>query len=511
MRDEIYQKVVERLLSEFSSMGGGSVGGVSTPLGTGPKAGSRGENIYKDSTATDKEHRSKGKKKKTYTRSVQWYLKNGGEKGRKRTFKEMFSYLCGDILLERTDRLYNLTPDDVLSFLSHLRGDVQQETTFTMSEKISGQNTTVGILGTPEGRNTYFFALKDSLKKNNDVFHPKYDSRSGASGYVSKRFQSRYHRVKVLEPGEKITLGLEIIKADREKPDYIAYNVPKRTTQVAVFSGPFDKRAAKIMSDKYVNFLTLEDIARTPAGKDLLSQEILEKIDELYKLTLKSIDLNKEDFTKLVKESILPQLRPHITAIFGRSVINPLSPIEGIAVNINSEKDSKFFKIHSEEFENIQQAQTSLYADYQMKRTFPKENRIKYENSLSNQDFLMHSDRFGNYIRAGLLYDYVNNQGGQRGKRSFGYFVFNYIRRLTEMTHYENTRVFVSPKSFKTLCAKLLDATNKNSVESYISFINYLSTKIPRSRKGFQWHIVKDGDKYDCPEAQQIINLNFDL
>ena len=265
------------------------------------------------------------------------------------------------------------------------------------------------------------------------------------------------------------------------------------------------------MSDKYVNFLTLEDIAKTPAGKDLLSQEILEKIGELYKLTLENVDLDKKDFTKFVKQEILPQLRPHITAIFGKSMINRLSPIEGIAVNINSEKDSKFFKIHSGEFENIQQAQTSLYADYQTKRTFPKEKRLKYESSLSNQDFLMHSDRFGNYIRAGLLYDYVNNQGNQRGKRSFGYFVFNYIRRLSEMTHYENTRVFVSPKSFKTLCVKLLSAINNNTVESYISFINYLSTKIPRSRKGFQWHIVKTGDQYDCPEAQQIINLNFDL
>ena len=153
---DVYQKVFERLLSEFSSMSGGAVGGVSTPLGTGPKAGSRGEKIYKKSTATDKKHRSKGKKKKTHTRSVQWYLKHGGEKGRKRTFREMFSYLNGDILFERTKRLYDMSPDDVLSFLSHLRGDIQQETTFTMSEKISGQNTTVGILGTSEGRNSYF-------------------------------------------------------------------------------------------------------------------------------------------------------------------------------------------------------------------------------------------------------------------------------------------------------------------------------------------------------------------
>ena len=58
MNNEIYELVINKLLSEFSSMGGGAVGGVSTPLGTGPKAGSRGENIYKSSKATDKKHRS---------------------------------------------------------------------------------------------------------------------------------------------------------------------------------------------------------------------------------------------------------------------------------------------------------------------------------------------------------------------------------------------------------------------------------------------------------------------
>ena len=78
MNNKIYELVINKLLSEFSSMGGGAVGGVSTPLGTGPKAGSRGENIYKSSKATDKKHRSK--KKQNKVKSVQWYLKNGPSK-----------------------------------------------------------------------------------------------------------------------------------------------------------------------------------------------------------------------------------------------------------------------------------------------------------------------------------------------------------------------------------------------------------------------------------------------
>ena len=508
---DIYQKVFERLLSEFSTMGGGAVRGVSTPLGTGPQAGKGGKNIYKKSTATDKKHRSKGKKKKTYTRSVQWYLKHGGEKSRKRAFKEMLSYLVGDIILERTDRLYSLTPDDILSFLAHLRGDIQEETNFAMSEKISGQNTTVGILGTPQGRNEYYFALKDNLKKNSDVFDPKYMEKTGASSYVKSRFIRRYHRVKVLSPGEKITLGLEIIKNDREKPDYIAYNVAPRTTQVAVFSGPFDKNAANIMSGKGVYFLAPEDIVKTPAGKELLSQEILEKLDELYELVKQNRHLAKKDFVPFVKQKILPQIRPHITAIFGRSKLNTSSPIEGIAVNMTTDQGSRFFKVHSEEFEKVQQAQTSLYADFQINRLRTKEIKLKAENSLSNQEFLKHYDKYGNYIRAGLLHDYVNDLGKQRSFRSFGFHIFNFIRQVSEMTHNQNTRVFVDPEEFQILCSKLLTAINSNTVQSYINFVKFISSKIPRQRKGFQWYIVQGDEQFDCPEAQQIKNLNFDI
>jgi len=90
---DVYQKVIEKLLHEFSTMGGGAVGGVSTPLGTGPQAGIGKKSVYKKSTATDKKHRSKGKRKKTKTKSVQWYLKHGGAKSRKKSLKENYSFL----------------------------------------------------------------------------------------------------------------------------------------------------------------------------------------------------------------------------------------------------------------------------------------------------------------------------------------------------------------------------------------------------------------------------------
>ena len=121
MNNEIYELVINKLLSEFSSMGGGAVGGVSTPLGTGPKAGSRGENIYKSSKATDKKHRSK--KKKTKTRSVQWYLKNGPSK----KIKEALSYYSGISLSEsRTSRIKDFKKSEIISFLKYLKGEISE-------------------------------------------------------------------------------------------------------------------------------------------------------------------------------------------------------------------------------------------------------------------------------------------------------------------------------------------------------------------------------------------------
>ena len=47
MHKDLYEKILKELLdlNEFSSMGGGAVGGVSTPLGTGPTAGKGGGDL----------------------------------------------------------------------------------------------------------------------------------------------------------------------------------------------------------------------------------------------------------------------------------------------------------------------------------------------------------------------------------------------------------------------------------------------------------------------------------
>jgi hypothetical protein len=88
MDNELYERVLERLLSEedlqeFSGVG--AIGGVATPLGSGPS----GKVKYKSSKATDKKYRNKSKKKKN--KSPQYYL---SRKSLKETaFRDLFSDL----------------------------------------------------------------------------------------------------------------------------------------------------------------------------------------------------------------------------------------------------------------------------------------------------------------------------------------------------------------------------------------------------------------------------------
>ena len=99
MDKKLYLLILERLLeeaeiNESSTMGGGAVGGVSVPLGAGPT----GNVIYKSSDTSDKIERSNSKKNKKkdkkpsvtknyLMKSPQYYLKHGGEKTRRRSFK----------------------------------------------------------------------------------------------------------------------------------------------------------------------------------------------------------------------------------------------------------------------------------------------------------------------------------------------------------------------------------------------------------------------------------------
>ena len=73
MQQELYCLVLERLLKEFSTMSGGSVSGVSVPLG----ADATGEVKYAKPEATDKKHRKDKKSNANRKGSIQHTLKHG--------------------------------------------------------------------------------------------------------------------------------------------------------------------------------------------------------------------------------------------------------------------------------------------------------------------------------------------------------------------------------------------------------------------------------------------------
>lgn len=444
MRDEIYQKVVERLLSEFSSMGGGSVGGVSTPLGTGPKAGSRGENIYKKPTATDKKHRSKGKKKKTYTRSVQWYLKHGGEKGRKRSLKEIHDLIFSNKIDEaKTARIMDLKKSEIIAYLNFLKGKTTENISFSVTEKIAGQSMTVGIRGSHRG-NTIFSATKDALiEMKGDLFNRRFAKSSGTSPLVKEAFIKEFRKLK---KDEEIVLGIEIVKNERIKPDFIAYHVPIEKTIAAVFSikpeGAFTKDDANKLSGEYWNrryqansvleVLMPEDIPLSPEVN--IDEVIISQIDQLIQ-EVENTEVSPgkgPDFPKKthIDKYIAPKIRSLVKFMFPSSNINASSPIEGLAVNMSSGDESRFFKVPSEDFDKLQKIQAQVAAEF----------KVNKHNSTRR--------------RARGFIEQLNNPVTTN---NFARNVFKLVKHLHEaQTLPLNYKTYFSPQRFESFCSLLL-------------------------------------------------------
>ena len=439
MNKKIYRLVIEKLINEFSSMGGGAVGGVATPLGTGPKAGKGGGNIYKKSTATDKKHRTKGKKKKTGTKSVQWYLKHGSSN----RLKEVMRFYLGDLIKEaRTSRIKDFKKSEIIGFLNYLKGEVDDNVTFSATEKIAGQSMTVGIKGSKRG-NTIYCATKDMLiNTGGNIFDYKFTRSKATSGLVKKAFIKNFRS---LSPGEEVVLGMEIVINDYRKPDYIAYHVPRGKEYAAIFSiqpeGAFTRQDANRLSGKYwsrrhrknttLEVLLPEDIPLTPEIN--LNEEVINEIDELISI-VENLPAGRGGDPDVpvkadVKREVSPRIRSLVKIIFPSSNINPSSPIEGIAVNMTSGDNTSFFKVPSEDFDKLQSIQASVYAEF-------KTNR-----------------RASSLQRAQGFLDQLRNP---TTSQSFARNTFKLVKYLNDtQTLPLNYRTFFSPTRFRAFCSLL--------------------------------------------------------
>lgn len=473
---DIYEKVIERLVQEMS------VAGVATPLGSGPKAGSKGERIYKKQDATDKKHRSKGKRKKTYTRSVQWYLKNGGEKSRKRSFKEIHNIIFNKKLNEsKTARIMDLKKSEIIAYLNFLKGKVTEGINFSVTEKIAGQSMTVGIRGGHRG-NTIYCATKDALiNEGSNIFHPRFKSRRSATSILAR--SAFIQKFRKLRKGEEVILGMEIIKEDRKKPDYIAYHIPRRKTIAAVFSikpeGAFTKADANLMSGNYKHgsvfeVLMPEDIPLRPDVN--IDDVIIEQVDNLIQEVEnaptspgKGPDFPKK---KHIKDHISPKIRSLVKSIFPSSNINASSPIEGLAVNMSSGDESLFFKVPSEDFDRLQSIQALVYAEF-------KKNRHNTTR-----------------IRAQGFIEQLNSPVTTN---NFARNVFKLVKHLNEVqTLPQNYRTFFNPRTFKSFCSLLLSGLeNQNQLE--------IESAIRLFRK--QLFTSTGTEQFNCTESEVLSNF----
>jgi len=459
---DIYNKVLEALVREFN--GAGAVGGFSTPLGTGPKAGSGPGSVYNSSNATDKKHRSKGSKKKTETKSVQYYLKNGNKKRLKETYLRLFE--------ARSARVKDLSKPEIIAFLNYLKGEVDENMQFSTTEKIAGQAMTVGIKGTAKGNEVYC-AIKDRLiAKNNNIFDSSFLRSKGTSGLVKTAFIKNFRK---LNAGEEIILNMEIVINDKRKPDYIAYEVPYGTEYAAIFSinpvGSFTKEDAKKLSGEYYNrrrkktytlkVLLPEDIPLTPNVD--VDNAIKEEIDDLI-LTVRNLRHSKKlgpDFPVKadINREIAPRIRSLVKSIFPSSNINARSPIEGIAVNLTSGEDNKFFKVPNADFDKLQSIQASVYAEF-------KTNR--YGTSMS---------------RAQGFIEQLNNP---KTSQSFARNVFKLIDYLNDVEVLPlNYRTFFSPDSFKQMCDLMLQGLQQQDMNKIANSLDLISKRLYTS-KGFE-------------------------
>lgn len=521
----IYYKVVEALLNEFSSMGGGSVGGVSTPLGSGPKAGSKGENIYKSSKSTDKNHRSKGKKKKTYTRSVQWYLKHGGEKGRKRSLKENYSFLFE----AKTPQLENLSKDQLLAFVEHMLGNAVEGYQISMTEKFSGQH--VSVLVGPDGYkkdkktnktiNTgpqIFIAIKKSFDdvktkrsskglpvSNVDIMKTKYSdlytydefknknysrragynwylflNRSGASRSIYNAFKYSYPHE--MPEGTYKYFGVESLKSDDRKGDYISYSIPGRKEYAVVYSGDFTESDAEAMTNPKYNiyFMGPNQAKRFPE----ITQEY---IDILSSLKQKIQSHSTGSFKRFVLENIKPQLTELLMTSLSGSLIAPSSPFEGLFVSI---KDQIGFKIPNPKYGDLQRIQSPFASSFEYGAI----------------DLRSASQSLFEVAEAIKLQDVTLDSSDQIRKNSSGYNTLNYAVTLGNLNLRPNLRVFFTPKSFHSFTSDIVDLLN-NPNKSLASKIMKTMLGVVRNKRA--WRIVEPGDNYNN-ENIAIITQAFD-
>lgn len=521
MQQYIYERVLEELIKEFSAMGGGAVGGVTTPLGSGPKAGAGGGNIYKSSKSTDKKHRSKGTKKKTTTKSVQYYIQHGPAKSSKRSLKENYSFLFE----AKTPQLENLSKEQLLAFIDHMLGNAVEGYEISMTEKFSGQHVSV-LIGPTQYRYSrrqrktvdngpmvfvatkqMFDEVKQQLKakgkpitnidvmsaKYSDLYTPEEFARSrasrrnqydwyrflnkkGASSGILNAFKYSYpHKI---PQGTFKYFGIESLKADDRKGDYISYSIEGRKEYAVVYSGDFTEEDAKAMTNPKYNIVFM-----CPSQAERFPEITEDYISQLNSIKQQIESYTGRSFKTFVANEIKPQLTDLLVSSLGGSLVAPNSPFEGLFISI---KDQIGFKIPNPSYSNLQRIQAPFAA------AFDKES-VSVKNA---------SQSLFEVAQAINTPDVTNIVSDQIRKNSTGYNILNYVSTLGNLSLRPYLRVFFSPEELESLASDILNLINNPTTRLSMKIINDISYKV----KSKNWYVTKEADSYNNQYTAEINN-----
>jgi hypothetical protein len=488
LNDIIYKRIIEELFKEASTMAGGAVSFSVGPLGASPDAINSKKDIYKSQKATDKKHRSK--KKKSKNKSVQYYLGLNKPK----TLKEVYKVLTE---AARTPQLEDLSKEALLAVLNYMIGNISEDYNIDITEKFAGQHMSVLVKGTNKGNRVYcavkdsYSDVKDSLvKKGIDptqadiMVRDRFYNSKGTSHKVKTSFIKKYKR---LQPGETKYFGIEVLKPDRRKPDFISYGLKHQIAQV--YLGDMTSEEAKRLSSyrHRIEFRTVSDATRTPIDRDKLASETVKTIEDL----IQKVENQPKYTKKFVKDHIKPTIKSILISVFGYSLIGTNSPFEGVFIRLKGENENVDFKIPYQGFSETQSISTSLYNHFT--RGYNKSTKyITY-------------DRINNFVNDLIT---MQNDSGELKKGTTAYIILKYAAKLPQLNIDSNIRVFFSPYSFEAFCKLIVDVYINKNTNKISNLIKMLEDSI---RNYSEWHSNNAEDSYHNAYTPQIINLFNEL
>ena len=317
------------------------------------------------------------------------------------------------------------------------------------------------------------FANSRASRRNQYDWY-RFLNKKGASGAILNAFKYSYpHK---LPSGTYRYFGIESLKADDRKGDYISYNIQGRKEYAVVYSGDFTEDDAKAMTNTRYNiaFMSPSQAARFPQTTENYVRQLNSIKQKIEVYTGKS-------FKRFISEEVKPQIVDLLMSSLGGSLVAPDSPFEGLFVSI---KDQIGFKIPNPSYSGLQRIQSPFAAAFDKDSV----NTRKAARSLLEVVKAINTDNAENITSSEVR------------KTSTGYHILNYFSTLSNLNLQPYLRVFFSPQEFNQLTQELVSLIKNPTVSLSNQIINTISYKV----KSKDWHVTKNQDSYENENVQTV-------